>query len=274
MNTTTIEKPEEKAVASAKIERRQSVSGQREVGPRVKLDTPAVQEPVGRKVGIPPGMPFRTKEEAAKRKRKKKQVSPTPTNPVEADRSVIKHVSEPTLKPSITADTLPGTGDAIQEKKPILPAELTPKHRLDFLTEAAKANELGAIEALRAFLENNPAVYHQYGDTARAARFAFATLSSGDNPLAREAIFKRSEEALKNYLPGESHCQTERLLAEQIVLCSLRLSFLDYETANHATSTNSKLVSLLLKRQEQAQNQMFRAISKLEKFRTLKVKPE
>ena len=123
-------------------------------------------------------------------------------------------------------------------------------------------------------MEENPAVYNHYGDLARTARYAYATLSGNEDPLAREAVFRRSEEAIKKYLPKDDHCQTERLLAEQIVLCSLRLNYLDYETCNHATSTNSKLVGLLLRRQEQAQNQLFKALAKRETFLRLKSKPE
>ena len=277
MSTTTIDKPEGKAdVAHGKVERKRSVRTKPEASPKTKPNIPAAdRKSASRPVGIPPGMPFRTREEAAKREKKKKRQSSTPPKAVKADRSDIKSEAEPTLQSPVSpADTPPGADGAIKDRKPQSPAELTPKQRLDLLTEAARSNEPGAIEALRVFLEENPAVYRQYGDTARAARYAFATLSSGDNPLMREAIFKRSEEALKNYLPNESHCQTERLLAEQIVLCSLRLSFFDYETANHAMSTNSKLIGLLLKRQEQAQNQLFRAMSKLETFRKLKSNPE
>ena len=118
-----------------------------------------------------------------------------------------------------------------------------------------------------------PLIYRHYGDTAKAARYAFATLSSNDDPMMCEAIFKRSEEVLKNYLPGENCCQTERLLSEQVVVCSMRVNFFDFETSNHATSTNSKLVGLLLKKQEQAQNQLFKAISRLQTFRRLKSTP-
>ena len=127
---------------------------------------------------------------------------------------------------------------------------------------------------MRLFLDNHPGVFRCYGDTAKAARRAFAALASENDPLVRESIAKHGEEMLQKYLPGDDHCQTERILAEQVVVSYLRANYFDYESSNHAMSTNSKLVNLLLKKQEQAQNQLFKALSKLETFRRLNAKPE
>ena len=230
-------------------------------------------------VGIPAGMPFRTRQDAAKRKRaakqKRERIRPGPAKSAEPNSSgVSKATSDPNAAAETDLEVPSRAPDLTDEKKAPSPAELTAKQRLDILVKAAKVNEPGAVEALRDFLDKNASVYQHLGDVAKAARLAFATLCSDDSPLGREAIFKHSEELLKKYLPTEDHCPTEALLAGQIVVSSMRVNYFDFQSSNYATSTNVKLIGLLLKQQEQAQTQLFRAITKLETFRRLRSKAE
>ena len=229
-------------------------------------------------VGILAGMPFQTREQAAKKLKhssaqqaKRPDTKSVKTDSLDRPGNETKPLQTPAAAPEGTQLESANESDA---KQPEATATPTLEEKLNTLRKAAKENEPGAVAALRAFLEENPAVFNHYGDLARTARYAYAALSGNEDPLAREAVFRRSEEAIKKYLPNDNHCQTERLLAEQIVLCSLRLNYLDFETSNYATSTNSKLVGLLLRRQEQAQNQLFKAVAKRETFLRLKSKPE
>ena len=278
-NASTIEKPESavaEPVAKSRSEKPKPANK-----PRGKAKSVGSVDPKPKKsgFGIPAGRPFRTKDQVAKERaprQKPERVHPKPAKDAKADRSdTDKSKAESGVKPATASKASSKSQEATDETKSLSSlAELPPKQQLDILVEAAEADKPGAVDAIRIFLEKNPSFYRHYGDTARAARFAFATLASEDSLLGREAIFKHSEDLLERYLPGDEHCPTERILAEQIVVSYQRANYFDYESSNFATSTNAKLVGLLLKKQEQSQNQLYKSINKLETFRRLKAKPK
>jgi hypothetical protein len=141
---------------------------------------------------------------------------------------------------------------------------------LEQLVVDAKVNKPDAIKNLRQFLESNPEVYRKFGDLAKAARYGFAKLACPDSPLQCESIFRRAEEMLAQYLPEGADSPTESILAQQIVVCSMRVNYYDYQTSNYATCENVQFVTLMLRKHEIAQNQLFKAISKLQTYRRLK----
>ena len=279
-NASTIEKQESAVVEPVAKSRSEKPKPANKPRRKAKSAVSAKPKSTKKKVGIPAGMPFRTEDQVAKGRaprQKPERVHPEPAKGAKADRSDTgKLRAETGVEPATASEASSKSQEAPDETKSLLSSliELPPKQRLDILVEAAEADKPGAVEAIRIFLEKNPSFYRHYGDTARAARLAFAKLASEDSPLGREAIFKNGEELLKSYLPGDEHCPTERILAEQIVVSYQRANYFDYESSNYATSTNSKLVTLLLKKQEQSQNQLYKAINKLETFRRLKAKPE
>jgi len=269
MSTSTVEREDRKVLprpdfGESKSTSKPTATPKPQAKQRPKSKGQSAEKPSS--VAIPPGMPFKTPEEAAKLKRtpKKKRLRTVQEVQPKPVASKIESTPKPVPAP---ASPLESQRPFVAEENPAPPAELSLEQQLDLLSKAAKANKPGAVEELRKFLDDNPAAYRHYGDTAKAARIAFATLSAGDSLVAREAILKHSDELLNGYLE-DGCCNTERILCEQVVLSHMRVNYFDGQSATD--STNPKLVGLLLKQQEQAQNALFKAITKLADFRRLK----
>lgn len=226
------------------------------------------EQPNSNMVGIPAGMPFRAEPRSERRASKPKKERVYPKPPIEKDRPA-KVKEGPAAEPE--PNKLTPSQDIDRTTEPT--EEFKLRQKLDRLGQAAKEQKPGAIGALRDFLDEHPFIYKTLGDTALAARRGFADLMAEHHPVSREAIAKQSEALLKEYLPGDGHCPTERILAEQVVVSYLRVNFFDFQSSNHAMSTNMKLSNLLLKKEEQAQNSLQKALSKLETYRRLKSKP-
>ena len=271
MSVETIEKTKDRSgvVRAEEPTRKMPSQDNNAVGPDSATTAPASDS-----VGIPEGMPFKTKEQAAEVKRaairKQKRLR---RKPAKAEPSVLGREPE-----SLDTGDKPTCDKESAKLKNTSTEQSSPKQNLEQLTKAAKAKKPGAIDRLRDFLDKNPSVYRHYGDIAKAARYAFATLSSGDDdPVdCGKRYLRRSEEALKQYLPDDGCCQTERVLAEQVVVCSMRLNFFRRsKPCNHAVEHEIQSWSDYSSRSKnKAQNQLFKALSRLQTFRRLKSTPE
>jgi len=242
-------------------------------------DTP----PSSHVVGVPKGMPFRLasdtnsgnekvgrptkqadksppKRRSLKRKRRASQPE---AQPLSRGASTTYVAREPTPKPS---PEVTGKNTA-KDVEPKLAAK--PLTKLEELTAHAKTGSAEGVRELRDHLESHPEIYRQVGDLARAARYGWAGMAAGDSALQREAIFRRGEEVMARYKGDRDICPTEEVLIEQIVVCSMRVNYFDFQTANHAESENTKLANLLLKKHESAQNQLYKAMAQLENYRRL-----
>jgi len=250
-----------------------------------------------RTVTIPDGMPFRPLSDPANRveheSRKRKKLKGDTNATAKVDKATSSEPKlEPTLSPvkrkrRVTHNSQPPMGAETKpsKKSQQTVAEAPPStdqpeqvctsaHKelseLEQLAVDAKAQKPGAIKNLRAYLDGNPQVYREFGDLAKAARYGFAKLSCPDSPLQCESILARAEETLAKYLPEGADSPTEQILAEQIIVCSMRVNYYDFQTSNYATCDNPQFVTLLLRKHEVAQNQLFKAISKLQNYRRLK----
>jgi hypothetical protein len=249
-----------------------------------------------RTVTIPSGMPFRPlsdPENRAEHTARKKKKSKKAKTKAEAAEKVTKPKPEPKSKrpplkrkrkPAVDSKPLTapetespkgqqsvaGESESADESNQVGAGANKERTELEQLVVDAKLNKPDALNNLRQFLENNEAVYRKFGDLAAAARYGFAKLSCPDSPLQCESIFRRAEETLAKYLPEGTDSPTESILAQQIVVCSMRVNYFDYQSSNYATCENVQFVTLLLRKHEIAQNQLFKAISKLQEYRRLK----
>ena len=196
-------------------------------------------------------------------RKKRQRIKPAVVTEVAPEQSPEK-VATPTSKTVETVSPNPEEQRASEDPPPGIT-------RLQAVLGLIRRGHDQGLPMLRALFDDAPDLYRHYGDVARTARFAWAKLAADDDPLIRESIFRAAEELKSRYSLDPDACPTEEMLVEQIVVCWLRANYYQLQDTRQSNSNNTKLVSLTLRRHEQAQNQLFKAIDQLEMFRRLKV---
>ena len=129
-------------------------------------------------------------------------------------------------------------------------------------------------QQLKRHLKTRPELYTVFGDAAKLARGRLADLIGADNPLYVQSILIKTDELLDRYREGRETCPTEDILIEQVVINKMRLDYFDCQSPNYAEGAVPRLVKMMQDRHASAQAQLYRALSKLETFRSLKLLKE
>lgn len=98
---------------------------------------------------------------------------------------------------------------------------------LEELTSKANSGDAQALAQLRAFLDENPAVWQTIGDLNRITQNHWISLLVGQNVLCRESV-TRSINAWKNQLFGPDATPTEKILAETAAVARLALAHAEF----------------------------------------------
>jgi len=97
---------------------------------------------------------------------------------------------------------------------------------LEGLVQDALAEREGSVQRLRAFLEDNPALWQLYGDLSRHARMSMVRAIAGENVILSESIMRQALE-LETQLVGPNPSRLERLSVERVVACWLEMQWVD-----------------------------------------------
>lgn len=130
----------------------------------------------------------------------------------------------------------------------------------------ANAGDRAALERLRRFLDENPAVWQRLGDLARAGERAWIELIAGGDALSAESV-RRQLDDLKRGLTGDEPSVVEGLMADTILGTWLEIRYLAASGAElNRTPTQA---SVLTKRLESAQKRHLTALKQLMQIRKL-----
>jgi len=138
--------------------------------------------------------------------------------------------------------------------------------RLKDLAGRANRREPGALDRLRAFMDDHPEVWRTVGDLARLTEQFYLDLLAGDDVLVRESV-RRTQEELRAELLGEDPTPTERMLVELVVQAHLALHQANQVAAN--PSASAAVSALRAKRVEGEQRRVLQAIRMLATLRQL-----
>ena len=123
----------------------------------------------------------------------------------------------------------------------VMPPELAEFGELVRKTEKSdpKAED---VQALRGYLEEHPEVWRVFGDMAEFAYKRLVDVSAGDQVALREAL-KVGRLAMRQDLGYEQASALDRLLIDQVVLCWLRLHYVEF----HHTAISNRDTPLPLR---------------------------
>jgi len=119
---------------------------------------------------------------------------------------------------------------------PRLPKTIDPQGRMTQLLPRANDGDPEAVAALRATLDETPALWDHISDLAAQAEGEFLEKATGGNPVFAEA-FRRGARAKRRALLGPSPSPLERLLVDRVVVCWLYLAYV--ETTYHQDPNSS-----------------------------------
>jgi hypothetical protein len=134
------------------------------------------------------------------------------------------------------------------------------------LSAKANAGDAQALHSLRTLLADDRRLVDQFGDLARHIEFTWLNKLAADNVLTREAVREYLDQ-LRATLAGAQPTAIEKLLIDQVVICSLA----DRHAALlQATGTdNPHLVALRCRQAESAQKRLLAAVKMLTTLRSL-----
>ena len=190
-----------------------------------------------------------------------------------------KHVPSATgdFQPSSTPVALNTPADKVEDleadlasESPVDAVQSPPLTELEVLVENVKKRVPGAAVELRDYLSKHPEIYQSAGDLFKAAIHSWTCLAGDDSPLHHASVYARAMQTKRDCLRDAGDCPIERILVEQLVVCTTRLEVYCCQEVLSAESNNTKLVKLILSKLESAQLQLHRAIDKLDTFRRLR----
>jgi hypothetical protein len=135
------------------------------------------------------------------------------------------------------------------------------------VVQQANRGDEKALESLRAFLAENPAVWRHVGDLVRTAERAWVRLLSGGDALAAESVRRRLAE-FRDSLTAENATPVEKMLADEVVLTFLEARYLQTAAADTEKCSIAQ-AGLMLKRLDCAQRRHLRAIKSLTQLKEL-----
>jgi hypothetical protein len=131
----------------------------------------------------------------------------------------------------------------VKTREEFRPADDEDRAWLKALVEKANGGDGPALTELRAFLDENPRLWHRLGDMGAHAEAAWIELIANGDRLVAESV-KREADRLREELRGETPGPVERLLADQIVVSHLRLQYLQTRAADSPGVTKGQQATL------------------------------
>ena len=147
--------------------------------------------------------------------------------------------------------------------EPVMPTEA------EFQALLAEANKGSqpAIKQLKQLLDEQPHIWQHVGDMGKQAEERLVQHIAKGNMLVVESVRRELEVMRADLLDGQA-TRMERLLVDRVVICWLRLQYLDvvYPSGDGLAAATAKLV---MQQRESAQRLLNSAQSALQTFRKL-----
>jgi hypothetical protein len=135
--------------------------------------------------------------------------------------------------------------------------------------QKAEKGDKTALPALRALLDNCPALHQFYGSLAQTARDALIRCIGGEQNLAVKECYTRMLDAMGRELSGPESSPLERLLVERIVLCWLHLYYAETIYVQNMSELTLRQAEFHQQRITKAHNRYLSAIRTLAQVRRL-----
>lgn len=137
------------------------------------------------------------------------------------------------------------------------------------LINLAKAGRTEILPTLRAFLDDHPEVWQQYGNLGLQAQEEWLNLIAGENLYLKENL-RRNAEDLRKRLAGEHSTPLEELQAERIVALNLQVAYYEVLIARYELSSGrERILEYLHKQCATADFRLERAMTNLARVRKL-----
>lgn len=162
----------------------------------------------------------------------------------------------------IEKEAKPGILQALSPENSMISQPTLP---LPTIQEAMKRAKQGDPEALPQLIEQEPSLWQHFTDLARQAQESQLNALAGDDQFLKASIQAKFN-ALRKELGDGSSPVLEQIIIERILISWLQAQHADLLLAKTAPD-DSRITNLLLKRANQCQGRMERAITKLQAMR-------